>query len=102
TDGAILRVPLQGGAPEVVVPNQPGASGIAVDGTDVYWVLSGTFESNFTDGSVLRAPKSGGPSTVLASEQRGPVSIVLDMTSVYWTNTGSTSGNDGAVMKTEK
>ncbi len=54
-------------------PTQELQTGIAVDGTSVYW----------TNGNVMKAPIGGGPVTTLAVAQTNG-SIAVDATSVYW------------------
>src|SRR5262249_26342220 len=64
-----------------------GASGIAVDATNVFWTAGGS-----PPGAVMKVPIAGGPPTVLASGQDLPDSIAVDATSVYWTSLGAMSG----------
>jgi hypothetical protein len=71
--------------------DQIGATGIAVDESNVYWTME--------DG-VMTVPTGGGTPRLLASGSLA-WAIAVDATNVYWTNRG-TPGNgfsDGSVMK---
>jgi alpha-galactosidase len=39
-DGAIMKVPIAGGAPTILASGQMGANGLAVGATQVYWTDS--------------------------------------------------------------
>ena len=70
-----------------IASNQDHPTGIAVNGTYIYWTNQGT--GALTNGSVVSAPAAGisdgGPPTVLAAGQGSPDGIVLDENRVYWT-----------------
>ena len=62
----------------------PGESaGIAVQGTNVYWLVS-TSDSNAGPYGLLTMPTTGGAVTTLATEPR-PHAVAADATNVYWT-----------------
>ncbi len=91
--GAVMKLPLAGGAPTTLVSGLSTPKGIAVQGANVYWV------EGLEDGAVKTVPVNGGTPTMLAAEQ-WPIAIAADAESLYWTALGSTSTfGDGRVMK---
>ena len=87
----IVRIPKQGGAPEVLAGSQFQPTGIAVYGDLVYWT-SGS-------GEVLSTLKTGGAEpTVIATAQDSPTLVVVDEEQIYWTNAGDAPGS-GSVMR---
>jgi len=52
--GAVMAVPIAGGAATALATGQPGLAGIAVDATSVYWADMGTDANHFADGAVMR------------------------------------------------
>ncbi|MBK9000712.1 MAG: hypothetical protein IPM35_33745 [Myxococcales bacterium] len=92
--GAIIRVPIGGGAPEVLATNQTAPFSIALDQTHVYWVNAGA------SASVMRVAKSGGSGNgeVLALNQASPSGLSVDDAHVYWANNVSS----GSIMRTMK
>jgi hypothetical protein len=87
-------VPDGGTTTEVeIAPNQPGASGIAADTTEVYWTSS-NYQPYGGDaavpGRIVRCPVAGcsdaGPAEVLATPGIEPAGVAVDATHVYWTD----------------
>jgi hypothetical protein len=88
--GQIVRAPLAGGAPTILVSGV-NAESVAVDADHLYWT-----ERAFVAGkpSVLRLPKAGGaPEPFAASGEawdlKEAYDIALDDDAVYWTGTSS-------------
>jgi hypothetical protein len=84
---AVLSVPLSGGSvttlwtpPVVGAPGVGVASGLAIDGNDLYWA---------NGSSILTCPKSGcgaAPTTVAAQALSFKSVVVVDANNVYWTD----------------
>ncbi len=90
--GAVMKVPLAGGAPTVLASDTK-ATLLAVDPAEngkLYW----TSEEEDTLSSIA---KSGGAATVLARGLKGPTGIALDETSIFVCTEG-----DGTVLKLAK
>jgi hypothetical protein len=104
----IVKMPLAGGAPQVLASNQNDAASpshvaapnnLAVDDRFVYWTNWREF------GSVMRVPIAGGTPECIAGAgpecvvpvQTFPYGIAVDRRNLYWTTNGTTSG--GTVMK---
>jgi hypothetical protein len=82
--GTVTRIPLEGGAPTVVVPGDVLVSGLAVDTTRVYWISE---RGGALAGVLLSAPLTsgtGGALTTLASGLNNAQSLVLGAASLYW------------------
>ncbi len=90
-DEGVMRVDLGGGAPSVI-DSDPGAQGITLDASNVYWTQSVGY------GDVMQAPLSGGPPTALASQQDIGWRIAVDEQHAYWTRHGMDL-EDGAVVR---
>ena len=66
--------------PVTIATSQPGALGVAVDGTNAYWT-----NSYFgPDAGVFKAPLDGGSPVPLALGLSSPRSIAVDATSAYY------------------
>jgi len=90
-DGALMKMPLAGGASEVLVAGLHGPGDLALDGDTLYWAN--------TDGRIMKAGVAGGPPTVLADGQIDPLNVTVDATAVYWTNRGGVGAPEGAVLR---
>jgi hypothetical protein len=80
TDVAVMKVPVNGGAPTILASGQKFPGGIVVDAANVYWT------NGWDVGTVMKVPLGGGTPTILASGQVTPGAIAVDATSVYWTS----------------
>src|SRR5262249_14204062 len=88
---SVFRAPVGGGDAPVVLARSSDTSGVAVDGSGVY----------FTDGlagTVMKVSLDGGQATVLATQQAVPWVITTDATNVYWID----ASRDGSVMRLAK
>jgi hypothetical protein len=100
-DGTVAMAPLggvpDGGAPTVLAAGQAYPTGIAVEGTDVYWLNGGSTQVGVA-GSVmsLRLVPPGGAPAVLATGTLydGLSGVAVDGTSAYWSDSTT-----GSVMK---
>lgn len=90
-DGAIMKVPIQGGVPVALVRLTFPAIAIAVHGGNVFWVDHDD-SSMINGGSVHKVDIAGGVPVLLASDDSQPNAIAVDDESVYWLD-------QGAVMK---
>ena len=82
--------PIEGGTSPVIktlASSRTESGGIAVQGTNVYWVSSYPEDSNAgPDGTgyLLTVPSAGGAVTTLGTAA-GPHAVAADATNVYWT-----------------
>jgi hypothetical protein len=84
--GAVLmKVPIGGGAPQVLATSDAAAFGLALDATYAYFTQP-------TAGRVLRVPLGGGASVTLASGVDAPLHLATDGAFLYWTG-GKTQGS---------
>jgi len=90
TGGFVLKVPKAGGD-VVALASGDRLSGIATDGTNVYWV-AGT--SDASSGAIMKVPVVGGTPTTLAARSGDPAHLVVDDSYAYW---GEMTG--GSIMK---
>jgi hypothetical protein len=75
--GAVSSAPLAGGTGTPLATGPTGASGIAVNGSTVYWGNKSSIES---------VPVDGGAANVLASPPSGGDGLLIDSGHLYWTN----------------
>jgi hypothetical protein len=90
-DGAIMKVPIQGGVPVTIVRITAPATAIAVHGKEVFWIDEdhGVADSG---GTVHKVAITGGAPVLLGSTEHQPLDLAVDDDSVYWVD-------DSSVMK---
>jgi hypothetical protein len=89
TDGLsrVLRVPLDGGALEVLASERPAPTGLALAPDAIYW-LEDSSDIDGGLGAVVRLSRDGGVPEVLATEPGAPGRLVLSGDALVWTNLG--------------
>ena len=87
-----MRVPLQGGAPTVLVSALDAPKFLATDGTSLYWT-----GGRLNNGSVMKLALNAAGATpeVLIDGQSEPFAIAVAGGYVYWTDLG-----DGTIVRT--
>jgi hypothetical protein len=88
--GQIYRVPVSGGPPQTIVPNQGAPHGIATDGMSLYWANNGT-------GEIWKSDTNGNNAAAIVTGQMAPLYVTMDTDHVYWNSAG-----DGAVWQTDR
>ncbi|MFO0758437.1 MAG: hypothetical protein U0359_18235 [Byssovorax sp.] len=83
--GGLRRVPIGGGAPEVVTTSND-CSTFALDGDDVYWSYTGPGLMSGETGKIMRVAKSGGASVEVAPAPGAAGSLAVDAGYVYFTS----------------
>jgi hypothetical protein len=88
TSGGIQKIPLAGGAPELVASEQGFVQGMVLDSQFVYW--ASTLDSG--GGVIMKAPTAGGPAIMVASTTFDIHGLVLANSELFWIQ-------DGGVMR---
>jgi hypothetical protein len=91
TGGALIKAVAIGGGSTVQVGSTLGngnATGIAVMGSNLYWLETGSTVTN--TGTVMRYPLGvdGGVSATLVSNLQGPVELAVDPNNLYFNDNG--------------
>lgn len=92
-DGSVWQGSVDGSTmPIQLASSQPAPSGIAIDGTNVYWTdlgpLGGDNLPALNAGFVQMAPIGGGTVTTIAAHQSVPVCIIVSGNRIFWTEYG--------------
>jgi hypothetical protein len=77
--------------PVVIATDQDNVLSMAADGTNVYWITTGTANSSTPTGTVAKVPAAGGTVTVLAPGL-DPVSIAVGTNNVFFAATDTPDG----------
>ncbi len=101
SDGAIVKVPIGGGAPQTLAQSDTVLA-LAIDSGYVYWTAA-----PYPDGTVMKAPLTGGATTTLATGQDFEVAafnVAVSGGIVYWIAGGGimsvpTSGGSPVVFQ---
>jgi hypothetical protein len=93
--GTVGKVPVTGGDATILATGQAHATGIATDGTSVYWVC------DVAVGSVVKVSVDGGTPTTIAVAVY-PRAVALDDTNVYWANRAPSAQSANGVFKAPK
>jgi hypothetical protein len=80
----VVRIATSGGAPTVIGGYQGEVTGVALDGTNVFW-------ADRLEGAILAVPESGGEPRALVHDRGLPEQVLVDATSVYWVEKRSES-----------
>jgi hypothetical protein len=99
SEGAIMRLPIAGGAAEVVLDKlDPWPWRIAVDGASVFWVTASGPGS-----PLMSVSLSTKEAAVVAPNQVFLWDVAVDATRVYWTQNGDgETAKTGAVLRIDK
>jgi hypothetical protein len=91
TDGAILSLPPQGGAPATLADPATAPQKLASDGEYIYWTACGGLQRY----EVGRVSRKGGALEQLVAEAYCPIGLVIDSTDVYFAD-GETKDAQGS------
>ncbi len=93
SEGTIHRVPLAGGALELVASGQLAPHRLAARGGALYWLNRGEAVAGrvdaFLDGQLVRAPLAGGTAVVLAERLDDPVALAFAGSAVVVATAGA-------------
>lgn len=89
--GAVVKIPLAGGAPITLASSQPNPQAIAIDGSNVYW----------TGGDLMTLALTGGtPTSLFTGLGSNSFGLTSDGSSVFWTNSTGGKLSKGAAAGT--
>ncbi len=94
---AVMKVPLDGGAPTNVVTQVGELWDFVIDGTNVYWFEDHGYENGYAAPGpwlLRKAPLTGGGVVTLATLPNFVEALAVDATRVYWTETGGSPARD--------
>jgi sugar lactone lactonase YvrE len=101
-NGRIMKAALDGSGLDTLVASDAYPFAIAVDGSHIYWAVSGPNEG--AGGAIWRSALDGTGAATIATGQAHPTGIAVDSTHVYWANanngTINRSGLDGSDLTT--
>ena len=92
-DGAVLRVPVDGGPVVALASGEEAPRWMAIDETHVYWT------SYVAQGEVLRVAKAGGDPETVSVAQEYPTQIVVAGDYVYWVDQGDYGAGNDAIVR---
>ena len=90
--GNILRLPKEGGKPEVIASEHVGIGlDMAMDNQKIYWANHGYYSPNSPTkpSPIYVVSKQGGPTEIFADQQNVPHDVVVDEKYVYWVTPSS-------------
>lgn len=106
-EGNILRIPKDGGQPDVVASDHVGVGiDMIVDADKLYWVNHGYYsQGSPTVSAIYVVDKKGGKAEVFADQQKIPHCLIADEKNVYWLTASSVvkqakAGGPAAVIHT--
>jgi hypothetical protein len=83
--GALLSVPVDGGAVETLAASLGSPQRLAVDGEELFWIDFGADPGGAAgQGSILRIGIDGGTPIVVAGGLAAPLTMAIDSADLYW------------------